>query len=461
MEDAPAVPLDVGATLGPLTKGVLVGEYRIVEKIGAGGMGTIYSAIHPLIGKRAAVKVLHAALCSDEAACERFVQEARAVNEIGHLNLVDVFSFGRLADGRSYLIMEWLDGQTLDARLGEPMKLDEAAVILTQVCEALAAAHAHGIVHRDLKPDNLFLLNGLGALKVKLLDFGVARVLTQTVHPTRNGFVVGTPDYLSPEQALGSAVDGRSDVYSLGVVAFEMLLGRRPFVASGEFAVTRQHIEEAPPLPSSIWPEIPLELEHLLLAMLEKEPERRPPLEAVRATLAPFCGSTVALPSPAEGVHVPSPGELRTRQARTARRRRGELRQLLPMLLVGVALGSLAGAALPRRAPPVKVVEVVAPAPAPTEARLALHVTPASARIELDGQPQPASAGTATLALLPDATHELRVSAPGHQPLRQSLVAAAGTAVELTVALKREPTAPRPLRPISDGPFQLRAPEQP
>src|SRR5262245_27538496 len=165
-----------------LTAGNVVGEYTIERKLGDGGMATVYGATHPLIGKKAAIKVMNAQLSLDAGLVERFTLEARAVNAIGHPNIVDVFSFGRLSDGRSYFVMEWLKGETLYDRLWERrLPLDEAVDILDQVCDALEAAHDKGIVHRDLKPANVFLVPVRGRRDlVKLLDFGVAKLIAQS-----------------------------------------------------------------------------------------------------------------------------------------------------------------------------------------------------------------------------------------------------------------------------------------
>ncbi|HEX8951231.1 MAG TPA: serine/threonine-protein kinase, partial [Polyangia bacterium] len=220
-----------------LEPGTIVGEYRIEEKIGEGGMATIYGATHPLLGKQAAIKVMSPALSADAAAVARFALEARAVSRIGHPNIVDVFGFGRLPDGRSYFVMERLHGETLYDRLWKqqgPLPLPEVLDILAQICDGLEAAHEKGIIHRDLKPDNVFLCATRGRPeRVKLLDFGVAKLRHHEPSPrcTAAGCIVGTPEYISPEQARGRNVDGRTDLYALGVIAYEMVLGRRPFIS--------------------------------------------------------------------------------------------------------------------------------------------------------------------------------------------------------------------------------------
>jgi serine/threonine-protein kinase len=269
--------------------GSYVGEFRVEKKLGEGGMATVYAAVHPLIGKKAAIKVMAPQLCADAHAVMRFVQEARAVNQIRHDNIVDVFSFGRLPDGRSYFVMEWLPGESLFERLAaRRMSIDECLDIVVQICDALEVAHGNGIVHRDIKPANIFLVPGAGRPdQVKLLDFGVAKLEAGELKlsHTRTGFVVGTPDYISPEQARSREVDGATDVYALGVVLFEMILGRLPFFADNPMDMVRMHMTEPPPAPSELWPDVPAALDHLIVSMLKKSPDERPSLDQIRSAL--------------------------------------------------------------------------------------------------------------------------------------------------------------------------------
>src|SRR4051812_9470338 len=209
-----------------LLPGTRVGEYRIEQELGRGGMSVVYAATHLVIGKRAAIKVVSPLLCADATGMLRAIQEARAINQISHPNVVDVYAYGRLPDGRCYLIMERLEGETLHERMGRrPIGLDECLDVLLPLCEALQAAHARGVVHRDVKPANIFLQPAAGGDRVKLLDFGLAKLLVEKSGITQEGAVLGTPEYIAPEQARGSIVDAGADVYSLGVVAFEMLAG--------------------------------------------------------------------------------------------------------------------------------------------------------------------------------------------------------------------------------------------
>jgi serine/threonine protein kinase len=277
---------------GELATGTKVGEFVVQRKIGAGAMGTVYGAVHPLIHKRAAIKVLSAALSERALAVERFTLEARAVNDIGHPNVVDIFAFGRLPDGRLYLAMEWLNGETLAARLARlPPTTKQAAEILDQVARALSAAHEKGIVHRDLKPANIFLAeDGEGAVIVKLLDFGIAKLLGEHHEPsselTHPGALLGTPRYLSPEQARGTNVSFPTDVYALGAVAFEMFVGQPPFRAASTVDLIAMHLRETPPRPGSLKAGLPEQLDTLLARMLSKSPEDRPSLANFREALA-------------------------------------------------------------------------------------------------------------------------------------------------------------------------------
>jgi eukaryotic-like serine/threonine-protein kinase len=272
-----------------LRPGQTVGEYRVGWKLGEGGMASVYAATHPVIGKRAAIKILHPELCADLDCVERFVQEARAANSIGHPNIVDVFSFGKLADGRSYFVMEWLRGQTLSARLEHgPVPLAEALEILEQTCDALEAAHEKGIIHRDLKPDNIFLVPVRGGRQlVKLLDFGIAKLVGN--HQRRRFATVpclmGTPEYISPEQAGGQEIDQRTDIYALGVIAYEMLAGRLPFAADSVPETLQLHLHAQPEPLRKLKPDLPGELDALVLALLAKQPDARPALALVHARL--------------------------------------------------------------------------------------------------------------------------------------------------------------------------------
>jgi serine/threonine-protein kinase len=271
-----------------LACGTRVGEYVIETRVARGGMSTIYTASHPIIGRRAAVKVLNDELARSAEAVEHLVNEARVVSQLRHPNVVDIFGCGQLEDGRHYLLMELLDGEPLARRL-QCIRFTGAEVheILIQLSDALDAAHAHGIAHLDLKPDNIFLMPVRGGrVHVKILDFGLAAHLPQRLLPPHaHGGFRGTPEYASPEQAQNlSSVDQRSDLYSLGVVAFQLFTGKPPFAGNNMVEVLLKQIGEAPAAPSSLCRLEP-ESEALVLQLLDKSPDRRPSAAEVRERL--------------------------------------------------------------------------------------------------------------------------------------------------------------------------------
>ncbi|MEO6773732.1 MAG: serine/threonine-protein kinase [Kofleriaceae bacterium] len=260
------------------------------ERLGRGGMGTVYAVEHEEIGKKAALKVMHEFLATG-ITVERIKLEARVVNLVGHPNIVDIFETGTLDDGRPYIVMERLDGVCLGALAFESkVPPDRVVELLLQICDALIAAHAAGVIHRDLKLDNVFLLppgpgDEGGHDRVKLLDWGIAKEISNDVRCTIDGQLVGTPQYLSPEQARGGELTPATDTYSLGVMAFELFLEQLPFEAETAAEVMTMHLRAEPPRPSELWPAIPRELEQLLLAMLAKQADARPSLETVAGTL--------------------------------------------------------------------------------------------------------------------------------------------------------------------------------
>jgi serine/threonine-protein kinase len=286
----------------------MAGPWRVEYELGRGGMGAVYAVVHDEIGKRAALKLLHKRLSARDALVERMLLEARVVNQVGHGNIVDIFETGALADGRPYIVMERLVGMPLSVRATTQKLLpDQVIAILRQICDALIAAHGAGVIHRDLKLDNVFLIDGPDPAtpRVKLLDWGIAKVIDTDIHHTIDGQLVGTPQYLSPEQARGAAVSGKTDVYSLGVMAYELFLEELPFEAETAAEIMTMHLRVAPPMPSELWPDIPPALEHLLLAMLAKRPEQRPAMVEVARALDAIAANlrrrraTLATPAPA------------------------------------------------------------------------------------------------------------------------------------------------------------------
>jgi serine/threonine-protein kinase len=266
-----------------LSPGDMVGEYRIVRGLGEGGFGTVYEAVQPIIDKRVAIKVLKRELTAREEAVSRFIGEARAVNQIRHRNIVDIFSFGTLPDHQHYFVMELLEGTTLREHMKQHRRLLPAEVIaLAQpIGRALDAAHRAGIAHRDLKPDNIFLARESdGRVVPKLIDFGIAKLLDgnhdSMMNDSGSGSFLGTPRYMSPEQCRGMPVDHRSDVYSLGVVLYEMLTGSRLFEGSNTLDIMTHHTMSSPLPPSEVCPDLPAALDDPILDMLAKKREHRP-----------------------------------------------------------------------------------------------------------------------------------------------------------------------------------------
>src|SRR5450631_2713321 len=265
-----------------ISVGQTIGNYMLTAKLGEGGMGVVYLAEHPVIGRRVAMKAIHPELSRNPEVVSRFVTEAKSVNQIGNEHIVDIHDFGTTADGEFYFIMEFLQGEALSDCLknNAPMDTSRALGIAAQVADALASSHEHGIIHRDLKPENIFLITkGHVHDFVKVLDFGLAK-LTQSddkvSHKTRTGSVMGTPYYMAPEQCEGkAAVDHRADIYSLGVILFEMVTGKVPFGGEGYGEIIVKHMTAAVPPPRAINPLLPASVEAIILRALAKPREAR------------------------------------------------------------------------------------------------------------------------------------------------------------------------------------------
>jgi serine/threonine-protein kinase len=296
--------------------GTRVGSFHLVRLLGRGGMGTVYLAEHPVIGSRVAVKFLHEWLATDPALVARFYDEARAVNLIGHENIVGIYDLSVLPPNRYFFVMELLEGDTLLAHL-RAGSVDPAVArdVLLQMCDALQCAHEHGVVHRDLKPENVFLVRRRGkAHFVKLVDFGIAKLRSAGASApgrTQTGFIVGTPEYMSPEQCEDGAIDARSDVYALGVMAFELFTGRLPFTGKSVTQLLLAQLRDAPPRPSSIAPAA-APFDAAILRALEKDPAARfPDMASFAAALreaqpaAPRAAAIVA--PPPGGPEPPAP----------------------------------------------------------------------------------------------------------------------------------------------------------
>lgn len=273
--------------------GEKIGNYRIQRLLGEGGMGRVFEAVDDQIGRRAAIKILHAQFAHNSEAFTRFLNEARAVNIVQHPGVVSVYEFGQTPDGSPYIVMEFLEGEGLDKRLQRLGRMSLGAIrIARQVASALVAAHAKHVVHRDLKPSNVMLVpdpDMPGGERAKVVDFGIAKVSDEhgtSSYKTRAGAILGTPTYMSPEQCRGAGeVTEKADVYSLGVMIYEMLVGRPPFIADGEGEVMGMHLFKPPPPLHSLEPTLPLDLVDLVHSMLVKEQERRPTMVEVAREL--------------------------------------------------------------------------------------------------------------------------------------------------------------------------------
>jgi len=270
------------------------GSFEVVREIGRGGMGTVWLAEHTLIRKRVAVKVLHAHLARDRRLVARFLSEARTLTVLQHENVVTLYDLD-MRDGRPYLVMEYLEGQSLASFARAPLEPALAVELLSQVCDALGTAHGHGVIHRDLKPANVFLVPlGGGRYRAKLLDFGIAKFLSYPMGmtPTQDGMLLGTPEFMAPEQCGGLEVDARTDLYAVGVMGYQLVTGRLPFSGSHPAEVLLGHLLKAPRLPHEVQPGVPPALSQVLVRAMAKRPEDRfasagELRQALQAALAP------------------------------------------------------------------------------------------------------------------------------------------------------------------------------
>ena len=317
---------DLGSVGGPdpLIDQTLAGRYRILRKIGEGGMGIVYEAIHVMIEKHVALKVLREDFSHREDVVERFRQEAKSASRIGHEHIIDISDFGVTPSGAHFFVMELLHGRDLaeELELRGPLPTRRAVAISLQCAKALEAAHAKGIVHRDMKPENIFLVQrDTGDDFVKIVDFGIAKmsdIETGRAIPgrkiTSTGMIFGTPEYMSPEQAAGKALDHRVDIYGMGVILYELLTGRVPFCGDTFMGILTQHMfEQAPPI-RLVNPgcSAPLEVEQLIGRMLSKDPAERPQsmtlLAAELAQILQFLSLTSSsLPPPGTITHLDQP----------------------------------------------------------------------------------------------------------------------------------------------------------
>ncbi len=315
-----------GQGLGPAK----LDRYILVRAVAHSGMSEVFEARHEFTQRRVALKLIRAEASEHDDTAERLRREGRAASAMGDPNIVDITDFGLDDDGGVYMVMEWLDGTTIREILNEgPMPREQALDLAAQTASGLASAHSIGVVHRDVKPENLMVIEGKdGSPLLKILDFGVAKVVGRELEKlTRTGTIVGTPAYMSPEQARGEAVDARSDVYSLGCVIYELFTGEPPFTSSSVMEVVLMHVDAEPTLPSAFAPkrQIPAALDKVIMRCLAKDPtERYSSMAELRTELLDLADGKRALPAGAE----PTDEELDS--ARTLHYRSGLIPKLSP-----------------------------------------------------------------------------------------------------------------------------------
>jgi serine/threonine-protein kinase len=372
-----------------------VGNYRILSLLGEGGMGVVYLAQHPAIGRKAAIKVLHADLARNPDLVNRFFNEARAANAIKHPGIVEVYDFGTLPDGATYITMEFLEGESLSARIKrtKPLPIAGAVDFAYQIASALGAAHAARIVHRDLKPDNIYIvpdMNLEGREVIKILDFGIAKLSAEGPGAggvkTRTGAVMGTPVYMSPEQCRGTKeVDHRTDIYALGIILYEMICGQPPFLSGGFGELIHMHIATPPAPPRSHNPAVAAELEAVVLKMLAKDAgQRYQSMGEVQQALRSVRSDLVSVPQLEAGPRaskaprgVPSVQTTFSAAASTIEGEPQKARRLgVPVLVAVLAVAGGVGVALRMAGHREAPIAPAAPAPAQVTPPAPPQVTP-------------------------------------------------------------------------------------
>jgi serine/threonine-protein kinase len=439
------------------------GSYLVERPLGAGGMGAVYQAVQPEIGKRVAIKFLAPELAGDRELVQRFFAEARAVNLIQHENIVDIFDF-RVIEGHSYFVMELLPGCSLAALLAREPQLPvaRAVAVAVQVSAAIATAHAHQIVHRDLKPDNIFLTTRAGYEDfVKVLDFGIAKLTRPDalLPQTLRGVIMGTPGYMSPEQGNGEAVDARTDVYALGVMLYRMLAGHTPFDGRAYDEILKAQLQNRPAPLERVRGDLPAGLGALVHEMIQRDPARRPQrmrevqerLVTLLRTLQPTRpGRIQPVPINLEG------GWRSVPPTRVPVRGRLTNRTLGRVIIAGAGLASAALAGWlwwrpgPPSAPPLAPVAspVIAPAPAPPiDPSFAIFLETSPPDVEVWGGELRLGATPVQLTLAHEQT--LRLHKAGY---RDQLIDATRGTGQLVVPMARVPAVARPHPRPAAGP---------
>jgi serine/threonine protein kinase len=435
---APAPPPSVSLV------GLRIHNYQVDAVIGAGGMAEVYVAHHLAFPRKAALKVLQTQFSGNADIVQRFVNEARAANAIAHPNIIEVIDAGRLeGSGAPYILMEYLDGESLGARLrAGRLPLAEATRIFLQTAEAVSAAHDKGIIHRDLKPENIFLVRREGQdPSVKVLDFGIAKLRADVAgtlaQQTQVGMIMGTPQYMSPEHCRdASGVDQRTDVYSLGVILYEMVCGKPPFQSATGFAdLVYQHVAVAPEPPRTLAPELPAAVEAVILRCLAKSPDDRYAtvrdlIDDLRDAMTPMQNNRTAVAVRAPMLSPPRPAPATPRRARWK-----------PIAVVAFLVAGIGGAALALRArhaeeaPRAATTTALKPEPAPTPAPattapasvpVAAATTPATAEPPLKAEPRVAAKPAPSAATTKTRPKRREPSGPSAEPASADLPEALG-----------------------------------
>ena len=445
----------------PLVGQLLQSKYRIVRKLGEGGMGDVYEAENELIGKRVAIKFLHEEYAADAEVVARFKQEARAATAVGNEHIIDVLDLGKLADGTPFIVMEMLKGIEFGDLIANdgPLPVDRAVRIVRQACGALAAAHHKGIVHRDMKPENIFLTERTGNAEfVKVLDFGISKVRPDIgqmrTTATRTGVAMGTPHYMSPEQAQGLRdTDHRTDIYALGVILYEALCKTVPFAGDSIALVLAQILKDEPGPMRTHRPELPAELDSIVMRTLAKDPNERFQTAAqLSDALLPFATKRIATAAPATESPPPQSTQMLVNELK--RKNRTPLLGGLALVFIAAAVavwflglkrwstdGTKAIAHHGDEETAAKVVETPTPAKIP-EVRVQIQVTPADAFIYVNGArfpnpmdaPRPRSLEPARIV----------IERPGYKPREEVAIFDRDQVLTFALAPLRKPEATPP-----------------
>jgi len=451
---------------------VLEHRWDVIRALDEGGMGHVYEARHVFLGTRVALKILRSEVARSSQAIARLEREAYAASAIGDPRIVDVRDFGRLPTGEAYVVMEYVGGRRLlDAIRDDELSLERAVTVAIEVADALGAAHRHGIVHRDLKPENVML----AGTEVKLLDFGIALLEDTTERLTLAGQLLGTPEYMSPEQCIGGDIDERTDIYALGVLLYEMLTKTVPFEADDPMEICRLHRTEAPDPPNVFVAEIPDALNAIVMRCLQKDPDARfaSMADVALALRHVFEEDRDDRASQCPTSPAPEQAPALTRAPAEPRWRAGAMAFGVGVVFL-VGAGAAAGSWLDGREPPAAAQVTVStrsapvaapaptPAPAPVEAPaevaqappappvpIVVQSTPAGARVLVDGEP----IGRAPVEVERPEPGQTRVVAVHHDGYVSRRVPVGNVTDEaLQVRLRRHPVALRRAEPAPAEP---------